>query len=451
MEYKGDTISAISTPPGIGGISVLRVSGDKAIDVVDKIFHGKRSLKSVQTHKAVFGKILDGEKLIDEVIVTTFRAPHSYTGEDVVEISCHGSTFITNQILEILLQKTRLADPGEFTQRAFLNDKIGLTQAEAVGDMINAKTRVSHLAAVQQFEGSLQHRIEKLLDKITEYRTLLELEIDFLEQDVPEIDLKKLERNLKKLLQNLEQLARTGNEGIILKDGLKVSLVGAPNVGKSSIFNAFLETERAIVTPHPGTTRDYLEEAISLKGYLIRFFDTAGIRDTSDDIEKIGIKHSYEVIRNSHKVLFIIDGNENQKEYNTLIKLIAADRIIKILNKSDLFKKSEIQSFEEKGYIACSAIQKNGLRKLKDFLIKDIEISEEELHSGILTNTRQIAAVKRAVKSVEHALNSIKKEMGFEFTAFDLKEASTALEEIIGKITTDDILNQIFENFCIGK
>lgn len=451
MEYKGDTISAISTPQGIGGISVLRVSGDKAIDVVDKIFHGKRSLKSTQTHKAVFGKILDGKKLIDEVIATTFRAPHSYTGEDVVEISCHGSTFITNQILAILLLKTRLADPGEFTQRAFLNDKIGLTQAEAVGDMINAKTRVSHLAAVQQFEGSLRHRIEKLLNKITEYRTLLELEIDFLEQDIPEINLKKLERDLKKLLQNLEQLARTGNEGIILKDGLKVSLVGAPNVGKSSIFNAFLETERAIVTPHPGTTRDYLEEAISLKGYLIRFFDTAGIRDTSDDIEKIGIKRSYEVIRNSHKVLFIIDGNENQKEYNTLIKLVDSNRIIKVLNKSDLFKKLEIQSFEEKDYISCSAVQKNGLRKLKDFLIKDIEISEEELHSGILTNTRQIAAVKRAVKSVEHALNSLKKDMGFEFTAFDLKEASTALEEIIGKITTDDILNQIFENFCIGK
>ncbi|MCK4312849.1 MAG: tRNA uridine-5-carboxymethylaminomethyl(34) synthesis GTPase MnmE, partial [Candidatus Cloacimonetes bacterium] len=450
MEYKGDTISAISTPPGIGGISVLRVSGDKAIDVVDKIFHGKRSLKSTQTHKAVFGKILDEKKLIDEVIVTTFRAPHSYTGEDVVEISCHGSTFITNQILEILLQKTRLADPGEFTQRAFLNDKIGLTQAEAVGDIINAKTRISHLAAVQQFEGSLRHRIEKLLNKITEYRTLLELEIDFLEQDIPEIDIKKLERNLKKLLQNLEKLARTGNEGMILKDGLKVSLVGAPNVGKSSIFNAFLETERAIVTPHPGTTRDYLEEAISLKGYLIRFFDTAGIRDTSDDIEKIGIKRSYEVIRNSHKVLFIIDGNENQKEYNTLIKLVDSNRIIKVLNKSDLFKKSEIQSFEEKDYISCSAIQKNGLSKLKDFLIKDIEISEEELHSGILTNTRQITAVKRAVKSIEHALNSLKKDMGFEFTAFDLKEASTALEEIIGKITTDDILNQIFENFCIG-
>ncbi|MCK4695986.1 MAG: tRNA uridine-5-carboxymethylaminomethyl(34) synthesis GTPase MnmE, partial [Candidatus Cloacimonetes bacterium] len=318
MEYKGDTISAISTPPGIGGISVLRVSGDKAIGVVDKIFHGKRSLKSTQTHKAIFGKILDEKKLIDEVIVTTFRAPHSYTGEDVVEISCHGSTFITNQILEILLRTTRLANPGEFTQRAFLNDKIGLTQAEAVGDIINAKTKISHLAAVQQFEGSLRHRIEKLLNKITEYRTLLELEIDFLEQDVPEIDLKKLERDLKKLLQNLEQLARTGNEGIILKDGLKVSLVGAPNVGKSSIFNAFLETERAIVTPHPGTTRDYLEEAISLKGYLIRFFDTAGIRDTSDDIEKIGVQRSYKIIEESHKVLFIVDGKKNLKEFKKL-------------------------------------------------------------------------------------------------------------------------------------
>ncbi len=451
MEYKSDTISAISTPPGTGGISILRISGEKAIDVVSKIFSTNKSLEVIPSHKAVFGKIFDGKKLIDEVIVTTFRTPHSYTGEDVVEISCHGSIFITNRILEILLRETRLADPGEFTQRAFLNDRIGLTQAEAVGDLINARTKISHLAALQQFEGSLRHRIEKLLDKITKYRTILELEIDFPEQGLEDLDKKNLTEKLKILLREMEQLAKTGNEGMIIKDGLKVSLVGAPNVGKSSIFNAFLETERAIVTPHPGTTRDYLEEAISLQGYLIRFFDTAGIRDTSDDIEKIGIQRSYEIIKESHKVLFIIDGKENRKEYKKLEKLVEPERIIKVLNKVDLLYKKEIQSFEEKGYIACSTIQKNGLQKLKKVLLRNIEISEDELHSGILSNTRQIAAVKRAVESVKKALSSLHNEMGLEFTAFDLKEASTALEEITGKITTDDILNQIFENFCIGK
>ncbi|MCD4796022.1 MAG: tRNA uridine-5-carboxymethylaminomethyl(34) synthesis GTPase MnmE [Candidatus Cloacimonetes bacterium] len=451
MEYKSDTISAISTPAGTGGISVLRISGEKAIDVVSEIFSAKKSLHTIPSHKAVFGKILDGKKLIDEVIVTTFRAPHSYTGEDVVEISCHGSIFITNKILEMLLQKTRLADPGEFTQRAFLNDRIGLTQAEAVGDLINARTRISHLAALQQFEGSLRHRIEKLLDKITEYRTILELEIDFPEQGLEDLDKKNLKENLNILLQEMEQLAKTGTEGIILKEGLRVSLVGAPNVGKSSIFNAFLETERAIVTPHPGTTRDYLEEAISLKGYLVRFFDTAGIRDTSDDIEKIGIQRSYEIIKESHKVLFIIDGKENRKEYEKLKELVESARIIKVLNKVDLLKEKEIQSFEENDFIPCSTIQKNGLQKLKEVILRNIEISEDELHSGILTNTRQIAAVKRAVDSTRKAIDSLQNDLGYEFTAFDLKEASTALEEIIGKITTDNILNQIFENFCIGK
>ena len=451
MEYKGDTISAISTPAGVGGISVLRVSGTKAIEVVDSIFHSKKSIKDIPSHKAAFGRITDDEQLIDEVVVTVFKAPYSYTGEDVVEISCHGSTFITSQILEILLRKTRLADPGEFTQRAFLNDRIGLTQAEAVGDLINAKTRISHLAALQQYEGSLQHRIEKLLDKITEYRTLLELEIDFPEQGLEEPDKENLAEKLKILLQELEQLAKTGNEGLILKDGLKVSLVGASNVGKSSIFNALLKTERAIVTPHPGTTRDYLEEAISLNGYLIRFFDTAGIRDTFDDIEKIGIQRSYEIIKESHKVLFIIDGKENLKEYKKLEKLVEPERIIKVLNKVDILNKKDIKSFEKNDYISCSTIQKNGLQKLKKVLLRDIEISEDELHSGILTNTHQIASVKRAAESIKKALSSLHNEMGLEFTAFDLKEASTALEEITGKRTTDDILNRIFENFCIGK
>jgi tRNA modification GTPase len=451
MEYKGDTISAISTPAGVGGISVIRISGNKAIEVVDNIFHSKKSLPDIPSHKAVFGRIFDEDELIDEAVVTIFKAPYSYTGEDVLEISCHGSTFITNCILEILLRKTRLADPGEFTQRAFLNDRIGLTQAEAVGDLINAKTRISHLAALQQYEGSLRQRIEKLLDRITEYRTILELEIDFPEQGLDELNKKNFAEKVENLLQELEQLAKTGNEGMILKDGLKVSLVGAPNVGKSSIFNAFLKTERAIVTPHPGTTRDYLEEAISLKGYLIRFFDTAGIRDTSDDIEKIGVQRSYEIIKESHKVLFIVDGKENLKEFKKLEKLVEPERIIKVLNKVDLLNKKEIKSFEENDYIPCSAIQKNGLQKLKEVLLRGIEISEDELYSGILTNTRQIAAVKRAIGSIKKALSSLNSDMGLEFTAFDLKEASTALEEITGKITTDDILNQIFENFCIGK
>ncbi len=451
MEYSHDTISAISTPMGIGGISVLRISGDKAVNIVSKIFKSKTDIKDQPSHKALFGRILDAGKLVDEVIVTVFRAPHSYTGEDVVEISCHGSTFITNQILTILLRKTRLAEPGEFTQRAFLNDKIGLTQAEAVGDLLTAKTRISHLAALEQYEGSLRKRIEKLLTLLTDFRTQLELEIDFLENDLDELDNKNFIGGLSNLHQELKYLAKTGEEGLIIKDGLKVSLVGAPNVGKSSIFNSLLETERAIVTPIPGTTRDYLEEVISLNGYLVRVFDTAGLREATDQIEKIGIKRSYDIIEDSHKVLFVIDGDENKKEYDLLTKFVDENKIIKVLNKSDKYKESELQIFKDKGYIVCSTLENSGLSDLKESLLHNIEISEEELHSGILTNSRQIAAVNKAALSVGKALKSIEKDMGYEFTAFDLKEASTALEEIIGKVTSDDILNNIFANFCIGK
>ncbi|MBN1948798.1 MAG: tRNA uridine-5-carboxymethylaminomethyl(34) synthesis GTPase MnmE, partial [Candidatus Cloacimonetes bacterium] len=305
MNYQNDTICAISTPPGISGIAVIRISGAEAIKTADCYFKGRRKLQDCSSHTVHFGHIVDGDEILDEVYAMIFRTPHSYTGEDVVEISCHGNTFVANRILQLLLRKIRLAGPGEFTQRAFFNDKIDLTRAEAIADLLQAQTRRSHRAAVEQLEGSLYRRIELLVQKLTDYRTRLELEIDFLEQSIPEINLGELEGNLLGLLAELKQLVASGEEGIILREGLRVSLVGAPNVGKSSIFNAFLESERAIVTPIPGTTRDYLEEAISLQGYLVRIFDTAGIRPAGDQIEQIGIDRSYDIIKKSHLVLFI--------------------------------------------------------------------------------------------------------------------------------------------------
>ena len=449
MIYKQDTISAIATPHGLGGISVIRVSGKDTVKIVSEIFSA--NLENAESHKAIFGKITFEDQIIDEVLITIFRTPNSYTGEDVVEISCHGNPFITNRILEILLLKTRHADPGEFTQRAFFNNKLDLTGVEAVSDLLEAKTKISHRAAIEQLEGSLFKRIDKLLKKLTEFRTLLELEIDFSEEELPEKNLEKLRDDIADLKAELEELALTGDEGMILREGLKVSLVGAPNVGKSSIFNRFLETERAIVTPIPGTTRDFLEEAISIDGYLIRIFDTAGIRKSKDEIEKIGIQRSYEIIQNSDRVLFITAEDENATEYNKLTKIIDESKIVKVLNKADKLTPEIINKFKEKGYIPCSAVEENGLLELKEKLVSDIKISTEDLHSGILTNTRQISAVKRALDSVSKALKSLENKMGFEFTAFDLKEASSCLEEIIGRITTDDILNKIFDNFCIGK
>jgi tRNA modification GTPase len=449
MRNTFSTISAISTPPGNGGIAVLRVSGEESIAVVNNIFSA--NLLKRKSHRAVFGRIIYHGKTIDEVVVTLFRAPRSYTGEDVVEISCHGSMYIAQQILDILLENTRLAAPGEFTQRAFLNEKMGLTQAEAVGDLLTAKTKMQHLAAMNQLEGSLHNHILRLSKKLTHYRTMLELEIDFFEQDLDEINRNELIGGLEKLKEELQRLADSGEEGMILKEGLRVSLVGAPNVGKSSIFNSFLQNERAIVTAEAGTTRDFLEEAISLNGYLVRIFDTAGLRETSNQVEKIGISRSYEIIKNSHKVLFIVAEQENEEEFLKLTQIINPKKIIKILNKADLYSEDVIANFRKKGYLIASANVENGLDEIKNILLSDIAISEDDIRSGILNNSRQIAAAKRAIASIDKALDSIKAEMGFEFTAFDLKEASHSLEEIIGRITDDDILNSIFSDFCIGK
>jgi len=245
MNYRSDTICAISTPIGTGGISVIRLSGPKAFEYTDKIFQGNKALKDLDSHRVIYGKIKDNSETIDEVYVSLFKKPRSYTGEDVVEISCHGNTFIANRILELLLLQARLAEPGEFTQRAFLNNRIDLTQAEAVGDLLQARTKKSHKAAIEQLQGSLHNKIDGLLKKLTTLRTLLELEIDFLEQDLEDTDKNKMLEELIDLKSDLRKLADTGEEGLILKDGFMVSLVGAPNVGKSSIFNSFLETERA--------------------------------------------------------------------------------------------------------------------------------------------------------------------------------------------------------------
>jgi tRNA modification GTPase len=450
MEYKTDTIAAISTPTGIGGIAVLRVSGSKAIEVVKPYFKDK-NISSLPSHKATFGKIVADNQIIDEVVLTIFRAPHSYTGEDVVEISCHGNNFIAHRILELLLQRSRLAEPGEFTKRAFLNDKMGLTQAEAVGDLLNAKTKYSHLAALQQLEGKLHNKIAIFLKELTALRTKLELEIDFQEQGIEELERESFLKKMQQLHENLLELVQTGEEGIILKDGYRICLVGAPNVGKSSIFNSFLESERAIVTPIPGTTRDYLEEAISLQGYLIKIYDTAGLRKTNNIAEKAGIERSYQIIRNSHKVLFIIDGQENKAELQKLEKIISPRHILKVLNKSDILDDSIKENFRKKGYIECSAIKENGLQKIKKAILDEIEITPAQLDAGLLNNTRQIAAANKAATAMKKAIDSFQQNMGAEFTAFDLKEASIALEEIIGKITNDDILNNIFRNFCVGK
>lgn len=447
--YHSDTITALATPVGSGALHIIRVSGEDAIEQVAKIFHPRKKLLTAKSHSLVYGKIIAEGQLLDEVVCSVFHAPQSFTGENSVEITCHGSMFVANSILSALQKEIRQANPGEFTLRAYLNNRIDLTQAEAVNDMIQAKTRKAQTLAINQLDGSLFKRISLLLDELSHYRIQLELEIDFLDDDVPDLDLDLLKDNLLILEEKLEALVASGKQGRLIREGLKVSLIGKPNVGKSSIFNMLLETERAIVTPIPGTTRDYLEEVIALSGYLIRIYDTAGIRETSDTIEKLGIDRSREIIEQSDIILYITDGSDSKEEYQEFVNGLKSDKILKVLNKTDILPPKIINQFSD--YLPCYASSAEGIKILKESLLSKIRLSDQELESGLLTNSRQIIQVQKTISSIKKAIYSIENFMGYEFTAFDLKEASSHLEEVIGKITDDDLLNSIFDNFCIGK
>lgn len=448
MHYT-DTITALATPVGSGALHIIRVSGEDAIEEVAKLFQPPAKLLKAKSHSLIYGKIIADGKLLDEVLCSVFRAPHSFTGENSVEISCHGSMFVANSILSALQKNIRLAKPGEFTLRAYLNNRLDLTQAEAVNDMIQAKTKKAQTLAINQLDGSLFKRISALLDELSHYRIQLELEIDFLDDDVPDLDLVKLQENLLALTTKLEALVTSGKQGRLIREGLRVSLIGVPNVGKSSIFNLLLETERAIVTPIPGTTRDYLEEVIALGGYLIRIFDTAGIRETSDTIEQMGINRSREISQESDLILYITDGNATPEDYANFASGLDPEKVIKVLNKSDLLSPETIAKYPD--YITSYASDAAGIQALKEAILAKIQLSDQELESGLLTNSRQISAVEKSIISLQQAIISLDNFIGYEFTAFDLKEASSHLEEVIGKITDDDLLNAIFDNFCIGK
>lgn len=451
MNFNQDTIAAQSTAVGKGAIHIIRLSGADAIRICDKIFKANKTLAETPSRYATFGKIYAGEQLIDEVLVTIFRAPYSYTGEDVVEISCHGNQYIAAQILENILQFARLAEPGEFTQRAFLNNKLDLTQAEAVGDLLSASTRFSHKIAIDQMEGRLKQKISNILDIITEIRIALELEIDFPEDYQESISMEDIDSKISRLRKDLEILVKSGRDGMILRNGYRVSLVGRPNVGKSSIFNSLLDSERAIVTPVPGTTRDYLEEAIALSGFLIVFYDTAGLRDSEDPLEKLGMARSMDIIDKSDLVIYVTDSELQDYEINKLEETVKDIKLLKVLNKTDIIAPNLISEYLQQGYIPCSTVVSDGLNELKAALLQEINIKPEEFEVPPLTNTRQLAAARKALIELLQFQETLKAEGSVEFLAFDLLQVSQALEEITGIITTDDILEKIFSSYCIGK
>ncbi|RMD89921.1 MAG: tRNA uridine-5-carboxymethylaminomethyl(34) synthesis GTPase MnmE, partial [Calditrichaeota bacterium] len=465
-----DTIAAISTPPGSGGIAVVRVSGSDSIKIVDQIFSGKVALTNAQSHKVYRGFIIEHDKtgkeeIVDEVLVTVFRKPHSYTGEDVVEISCHGGHYLSHKILQLVLQKgARLAEPGEFTQRAFLNGRMDLSQAEAVADIIKAKTERSLKVALSQFQGQLSKKIKYLREILIEICSLLELELDFAEEDVEFADRKTIQEKMNTIVETIKKILATYERGRILREGAKLVIVGKPNVGKSSLLNALLKEDRAIVTEIPGTTRDVLEEQLDIRGTLFRVVDTAGIRKSKDLIEQEGIRRTEKQIKEADVIVHMFDGSrdldQQDAEIFKQIQSLKPDRqngYLGVINKIDLprvLTASELKQLigHQSKIVEISAKELTGFDSFEETLLecisnKDVDFQEEVL----ITNIRHKNALENALEAINRAMKSLQNGYSSEFVAVDLRAALNYLGEIIGEVTTEDILGHIFSNFCIGK
>jgi len=441
-----DTIAAVSTPPGIGGISVIRISGPECSKILEKIFKSRTPVKEVKSHHIYYGTIYNDNLLIDEVLVSIFKKPNSFTGEDVIEISCHGGTFVTQSVLNTILKNgARHAEKGEFTKRAFLNGKMDLTEAEAVIDLIHASTKHSLEAATYQLEGKLYNSINQILEEITSVRSEIELDIDFSDQGLEHKKYNDYLSILKKIKSKIERLTSTAHEGLILRDGYRVVIAGPPNAGKSSVFNKIIENERAIVTDVPGTTRDYIEEDIALEGYLVKLFDTAGLRERADKVERFGIEKSYKILKNANLILWVEDCSVSRE---TTIPNFEGIHVISVLNKSDLIKKAEEIN---KDSIFVSAKTGDGINKLKKIIVENIDVNKDDVAIGLITNSRQLGAAEKSLIAIKQAIETTQEKKGLEFIAFDLHEASEYLEEIIGKISNEDIINSIFNRFCVGK
>ena len=449
--FTEDTIVALATPPGIGAISVIRLSGSKSFESVDSIFSGKTKIYNAKSHTIHYGKIVEESgNIIDDVLVSVFRNPNSYTGEDSVEISVHGSPLIASKIIELLtLQNVRLAEPGEFTKRAFLNNKIDLTQAEAVVDVINSRTEASLKGARNQLNGLLSKKITELRTSLINASSFIELGLDFAEEDIEFINNHDLISKIQTIIQEIEKLLKTYSFGRIIKDGVNVALVGQPNVGKSSILNYILKESRAIVSKIPGTTRDVIREEVFIDGILFRLFDTAGIRFSNDEIELEGILRSRQTVKDADIVLFIYD--VEQIEDISLLKeiysLISKEKVVVVLNKVDINHDDKLTADAYTSAVTGEGME-NLLFKLKEKTIGNSVYTEK---TAVVTNLRHQQCLSRAKEYLENSLDSMKKNLSGEFISLDLRNAENSLGEIIGEVTTDDILNNIFLKFCIGK
>jgi len=451
-----DTIVALATPPGIGAIAVIRLSGENAIDICDQHLSGK-DLSEQDTHTIHFGSIKDKDDLIDEVLVNLFKNPRSYTGEDVIEVSCHGSPYIQERIIKLFINSgARMAEPGEFTLRAFLNGKFDLAQAEAVADLIASNTESSHELAIKQMRGAFSNQIKKLREEFIHFASMIELELDFSEEDVEfanRDELQQLITNIQTLITTLISSFELGN---VIKNGVPVTIAGKPNVGKSTLLNALVQDDRAIVSEIPGTTRDVIEEHINIDGVLFRFIDTAGIRKTSDQIEKMGVEKAMDHIGKSAITIYLFDvENETSESVRNEIQdlKINQDNLLCVGNKTDKVNGIDLEKkFQDlDNLLLISAKEKNNMEGLTKALTHHINHDPLKQDRVIVTNVRHYEALENTRKSLDEVLKSLTKNKTGELLAQDIKTALHHLGTITGEVTTEDLLEVIFSRFCIGK
>ncbi len=446
-----DIIAAVATPSGVGAISVIRVSGSGSIEAIDRVFQGKKKLVEAPTHTVHYGQIICKENtVIDDVLVSVFRQPKSYTGEDSVEISTHGNPLITKKILEVLVNASiRMAEPGEFTKRAFLNNKIDLAQAEAVADVITSRTDASLRGARSQLDGMLSKKVNEFKSALINISSFVELELDFAEEDIELIGLGELKNKIVYVLNEIDLLLSTYAFGRIIRDGVNVALVGQPNVGKSSLLNYILKESRAIVSSIPGTTRDVIREEVSFDGILFRLYDTAGIRLTTNEVEVEGVARSREAVKNADIVLLINDVEQGKSEelLREIYDLTSRDKVISVMNKIDLSNGVDYPSD-----VRVSALTGEGIEDLFEALkTSALGKSNYSEKSAIVSNIRHYNCLVKSKDYLLNALESVNNKMSGEFIAVDLRNAESAMVEIIGDVSSEDILNNIFMNYCIGK
>jgi tRNA modification GTPase len=455
-----DTIAAVATSLGESGISIIRVSGKNALKIVNSIFKGKngRTLEDIKTYTMRYGYIIDKEKneIIDEVIVSFMKGPKSFTAEDTVEINCHGGIISTNKVLEEVVKAgARIAEPGEFTKRAFLNGRIDLSQAEAVIDIIRAKTELSMKSALAQSEGRISREIKSLREKLLGIIAHIEATVDFPEEDLEETTAHIIEKQLKDIIEKVENLLNSANEGKIIREGLNAVIVGKPNVGKSSLLNALLMEKRAIVTDIPGTTRDIIEEFININGIPVKIIDTAGIRETDDIVEKIGVEKSREKINEADLIILMLDASKNlDKEDIEIIDYIKDKKYVVLLNKSDLenkINKKDIKELNSEYVIEISAKTGEGIENLKEAIKHLFFKGEITAKDTLITNTRHKESLLRAKESLNAGLLALNNTMAIDLASIDLKQAFASLGEITGETLEEDIIDKIFSEFCIGK